>query len=621
MQYRREIDGLRAIAVVPVILFHAGFDWFRGGFIGVDVFFVISGYLITSIIISEKQEGRFSIANFYERRARRILPPLIFVMLVCLPLAWIWMLPSQLVDFGKSIMAVSAFVSNVLFWMQSGYFAGASDVKPLLHTWSLAVEEQYYIVFPVVVTLLWRYGQRWLVGLLMLALLASLGMAEWGWRHQPHANFFLAPSRVWELLVGALCAFYLFGKENVKGQELLSLLGAVLIGFSVVVFDESTPFPSLYGVIPVLGTALIILFASPETLVARVLSLPLLVAIGLISYSTYLWHQPLFAFGRLSGFLTASTSLVLIALAFVLGWLSWRYVERPFRNRQRVSLRRLLQTVVLLFIVLNASAFAFVKTDGFAGRYPEHDRFLVTLNTSEQGKYVHRRFAQRELKPFIADDRIKLFVVGDSYGEDIVNALYEAGISERLQISTHKITKQCGNLLVGSTLSSMVDPVHWPNCVRRGWYESNEVRQLLAEADAIWLVSSWLDWQVPFLPETLKNIQAASNARTLVFGKKNFGKIDVELLLRTNLDDRMKLQNTVRPILNASIEKMISSDSYVDVQALICGQNWACPLFDADAALLSYDGTHLTKAGAKFLGDRLTTHPLVVEALKLRSVE
>jgi peptidoglycan/LPS O-acetylase OafA/YrhL len=177
--YRREIDGLRALAVLPVILFHAGFDTFSGGFVGVDIFFVISGYLITSIILLEKSAGTFSLLRFYERRARRILPALFLVMAVCVPLAWVWLLPSDLKDFSQSLIAVSAFASNILFWRESGYFDTAAELKPLLHTWSLAVEEQYYVLFPLFLLFMWRYAKQWVVPILIMLALVSLGLAHW----------------------------------------------------------------------------------------------------------------------------------------------------------------------------------------------------------------------------------------------------------------------------------------------------------------------------------------------------------------------------------------------------------------------------------------------------------
>jgi peptidoglycan/LPS O-acetylase OafA/YrhL len=179
MDYRREIDGLRALAVLPVILFHAGFDSFSGGFVGVDVFFVISGYLITTIILSELEEGTFSIVNFYERRARRILPALFLVILVCIPFAWLWLLPIDMKDFSRSLVAVSFFASNILFWRESGYFDTAAELKPLLHTWSLALEKQFYVLFPLILILFWKIGKRWILVLLGLVCFDDLVLAGW----------------------------------------------------------------------------------------------------------------------------------------------------------------------------------------------------------------------------------------------------------------------------------------------------------------------------------------------------------------------------------------------------------------------------------------------------------
>ena len=214
MRYRQEIDGLRAVAVIPVVLFHAGFEIFGGGYVGVDVFFVISGYLITASSSDELEQGEFSIVRFYERRARRILPALFFVMLVCIPFAWIWMTPSQIEDFGRGLVAVSLFASNILFWSKIDYFAPAAEENPLLHTWSLAVEEQYYMFFPLFLLLAWRFGRNRVFYMIAAIAAVSLLLSEWAWRHTPVANFYLAPTRAWELLAGSLCAFVQFGREQ-----------------------------------------------------------------------------------------------------------------------------------------------------------------------------------------------------------------------------------------------------------------------------------------------------------------------------------------------------------------------------------------------------------------------
>ena len=336
MKYRREIDGLRAVAVLPVILFHAGFNIFSGGYVGVDVFFVISGYLITSILIGELEQGKFSIVRFYERRARRILPALFFVMLACLPFAYMWMLPPQLKEFAQSLVAVVFFVSNIFYFRESGYFAAAAELKPLLHTWSLAVEEQYYLIFPIFLLLVWRFGRNKVFWSVVFIAAMSLLLAEWGWRNAPSANFYLAPTRAWELLAGSICAFLTLGRSH-KSNNVLSVIGLAAIVFSIFAFDENTPFPSAYALVPVVGTALIIVFGRQGTWVAKLLSMRAFVAVGLISYSAYLWHQPLFAFARLRS-LTEPNYVLMAALAvaaLLLAWATWYWVEQPFRKPEK----------------------------------------------------------------------------------------------------------------------------------------------------------------------------------------------------------------------------------------------------------------------------------------------
>ena len=341
MKYRAEIDGLRALAVVPVILFHAGFELFSGGFVGVDVFFVISGYLITTILIEDIENKRFSIVNFYERRARRILPALFFVMLVCIPFAWMWMLPSQMKDFSQSLVAVSLFASNILFWRESGYFAAAAEEKPLLHTWSLAVEEQYYVLFPIFLILAWRFGKNRVFWMIVVMAAISLLLSEWGWRNKATANFYLAPTRAWELFAGSIAAFVI-QKQGVKKNDALAFFGLVAIIFSIFFYDKATPFPSVYALVPVLGVVLIVLHADKETYVAKLLSTKGFVGVGLISYSAYLWHQPLFAFARIRSLEHPSLVLmsILSCLALLLAYLTWKYIETPFRFSKKTSFHR-----------------------------------------------------------------------------------------------------------------------------------------------------------------------------------------------------------------------------------------------------------------------------------------
>jgi peptidoglycan/LPS O-acetylase OafA/YrhL len=347
MKYRAEIDGLRAIAVLPVILFHAGFHFFSGGFVGVDVFFVISGYLITTIILTEMEQQSFSIVNFYERRARRILPVLFVIMMLCIPFAYYLLLPTDMDDFSQSLVAVSFFSSNILFWQESGYWGAANELKPLLHTWSLAVEEQFYLFFPVFLIFMWRFPKRWILGSFLMIAVISFLLSEWAVHNSPTANFFLLPTRLWELGIGASIAFYfLYRKKTVHDllehkilKEVGGLLGLSMILFSVFFYSESTPFPSSYALVPTIGTGLIILFSSTGTIAGKILANRFLVGIGLVSYSAYLWHQPLFAFARHASPLKSEqyVFVLLIIATFVLSYLSWRFIEAPFRNKKKFS--------------------------------------------------------------------------------------------------------------------------------------------------------------------------------------------------------------------------------------------------------------------------------------------
>jgi peptidoglycan/LPS O-acetylase OafA/YrhL len=339
IKYRPEIDGLRAIAVIPVILFHAGFSAFKGGYVGVDIFFVISGYLITRIIIDDLMSGKFTFSQFYWRRAKRILPVLFFIMICCIPFAWIWMMPSEFKNFSQSLIAVNLFVSNFTFWLNTGYFAPVSGNMPLLHTWSLAVEEQYYLFFPPLLLLIWRYCRKALLPTILLMAAISIGISEWGSRNAPSANFYLAPSRVWELFAGSICTLIQVKRKNNidnnhNNYNFYSLIGIILILSSLFLFDKHTPFPSLYSLVPVSGAALILLYGTNETWVARLLSQKFIVTLGLMSYSAYLWHQPLFAFARLKNIYEPPIVIMgtLCLITFILAYITWRFVEQPCRK-------------------------------------------------------------------------------------------------------------------------------------------------------------------------------------------------------------------------------------------------------------------------------------------------
>jgi peptidoglycan/LPS O-acetylase OafA/YrhL len=342
--YRADIDGLRAIAVLAVLLFHAGVRAFSGGFVGVNVFFVISGYLITTIIHREIEAGRFSITQFYERRFRRNLPAAA-VLVVAVLVAGELLFPAHQQDgLARSAVAAALFSSNIFFYLESGYFADPAHSLPLLHTWSLAVEEQYYLLFPLVMLLIAKFGRRhytaWLLLLTGVSFAACVRVTE----SDAAAAFYLSPTRAWELMVGSLLAVNAVPPlQSRRTRELVAIAGIAMLAVSVMGFSEFTIFPGFAALIPVLGTAMLIHSgAHGETTTVRYLSVRPLVFVGLISYSLYLWHWPVIVFAQYYSVvpLTPVATVLMFGVIFALAIASWRYVEMPFRRKRVAAARR-----------------------------------------------------------------------------------------------------------------------------------------------------------------------------------------------------------------------------------------------------------------------------------------
>lgn len=434
--YRPEVDGLRAIAVAVVIFYHAGFAGFGGGYVGVDVFFVISGYLITGLLVADLAAGRFSIRRFYERRARRIFPALFLVMLCCIPFAWACLTPGQLDKFFESMVAVALFVSNLYFRSNINYFGASTETLPLVHAWSLSVEEQFYVVYPLLLLIVWRWRRASLSWLLVSFALVSLAACLWLETREPTLNFFSAPTRAWELLLGALIALErdkLLASRwgGAAWREVWSVVGLALILWAVFLYDSGTPFPGRFAVPPVLGSALVLCFCSPGTYLGRVLASRAFVAVGLMSYSAYLWHQPIFAFALSAsiGHPTKAVYVVLIALTAALSYLSWRYVERPFRQPARVSRTRVFRlslAATVAFVSIGVTGHVF---RGFSGRF---DRTAIELAASSRPSPKRSACHSESYKSLNPGQACRYFegettwaVLGDSHGVELAYALAE----------------------------------------------------------------------------------------------------------------------------------------------------------------------------------------------------
>lgn len=399
LKYRPDVDGLRAIAILPVVLFHAGISGFSGGFVGVDVFFVISGYLITSIIMREVNENNFAYTDFWARRARRILPASALMIVMVLIAGWFCMAPLDYFELARSARSQAYFAGNFYFWEEAGYFEGASELKPLLHTWSLAVEEQFYLLFPLLFLFFHRFFPSIKYFALVLVFIASFAGGAIAIHENPDGVFYLLPGRAWELLMGSLVAIY--GSRSVKNpllSEVISLSGLAMILYSIAFFNASTVFPGINALLPTLGAALIIWTNTHhDTRVKKLLSFRFFVWFGLISYSLYLWHWPVLVFARYLSIEEQQLpdKLLLVGISIVLGYLSWKYIETPFRKKQWLPTNaRILAGAFLSIMVIATIAQTIRRAEGYPPRLPER-----ALNYARAAEWSDEQKACADLEP------------------------------------------------------------------------------------------------------------------------------------------------------------------------------------------------------------------------------
>ncbi|BBC70963.1 acyltransferase [Altererythrobacter sp. B11] len=437
--YRPDIDGLRALAVLSVVFYHAGFRGFSGGYVGVDIFFVISGYLITGIIVRDLEVSRHTIARFYRRRVLRIFPALFFVTLVTTALAAIFLLPSELERYARSLAAATLFGSNVLFYGESGYFDAASEVKPLLHTWSLAIEEQFYIIWPLALAWVGATRLRRLRLLVWTVTAASLVAAIVMVSRDREAAFYLLPSRAWELGIGGVIATLPRRPLPRWLDEVLAAAGGLAILLCVWKYNVLTTFPGLTAVPVCGGAALIILTGTHRaTLVSRILSLRPAIFVGKISYSLYLWHWPVLVFAAVS-LLPGSRmtiNLAAVALSFVLAFLSWRFVETPFRvGGPRWSDRAVFGAALAAMAAALVTAGVLLAANGFANRYSPHERKIASyLYLDQEESYRSGSCFISDYSQTFAKDRCLqagggkplVLLIGDSYSAHLWPGLSQA---------------------------------------------------------------------------------------------------------------------------------------------------------------------------------------------------
>ena len=432
LKYRPEIDTLRAIAVLAVIIYHANFYLFgnlvfSGGYLGVDIFFIISGYLITSIILKELiEKDSFSFKNFYIKRIKRILPALLFVMLVSIPFSWIYLYPTDLVSFSKSILYSLGFTSNFYFHF-SGLEYGSPEglLKPFLHTWSLSVEEQYYILFPIGLVLVFKFLRKHLLYFFLICFVISLLLADWGSKNYPSATFYFLHTRIWELILGSLLAYYEI-KLGHRGQnkilcQIFPILGLTLIVYSFFSFDGKIFHPSFYTLIPAIGVSLILWFSYEDNFILKILSYKVFVKIGLISYSLYLWHYPIFSFANhLEIFFNNNLEkFLLILVTFILSIFTYYFIEQP--ARKKVSLKIIISSLAIIFFIIVTYSVTVITMEGFTNRlkvknYQKKHTFLYLEKDNEACFGRICNFGSKEQK---------IILLGDSHLGSLAYDLYD----------------------------------------------------------------------------------------------------------------------------------------------------------------------------------------------------
>ena len=630
-KYRPEIDGLRAIAILPVIFYHAGLQIFSGGYVGVDIFFVISGYLISSIILSEIETGKFSLINFYQRRARRILPALFCVILISTPFAWFILLPADLELFGNSAFSALTFWSNYIFYFEIDYFETSSKLKPLLHTWSLSIEEQFYIIYPILLIFFFKFGKKTFIIFLIISAIISLALAQWAgnlkftypyfekeflfFNQSSLTNFFLPIGRIWELIIGILIAFYIKknGQPN-RFNEILTLFGLILIFYSVFTFTPETNYPSFHTLLPTIGTGLLILFMNSKTFIHKIFSQKLLVFIGLISYSAYLYHFPIFTFIEYSNYLENSLLLkiILILITFFISFVSWKYIEKPFRNKKKITTKLFIYILLVLYLLTSLFVIFNFHNKGFKSRFDkDFKNFSINFNSKEleQETTLYKKKLRLE-NEFITNDKKKILIIGNSVAIDLLMSFDQnSDLFVDYEFKEYYFKPQ--NLLK----NSYKDKLKIDKLINN---------KLFVDADILMVSSLYNEYETNFsknnVIKLLKNFAKKHNKLLVITGNNPvfYDESGINPVLsillknkKNNLSEKeleqlyyKRLSSKFRSIANKVKKTAIKLDIiFLDKYDYACTlDKKVCDVLTDEKKLLYFDGIHYTKNGAKYFG-------------------
>jgi len=630
LTYRPHIDGLRAIAVLSVLVYHLEESLLPGGFVGVDIFFVISGFLITKLIVKELDEsGSFSFRDFYIRRTRRLLPAMLTTFILCYVPAFILFSPQHLAEFATSTIYAVLSISNFYFWDTAGYFDSASSFKPLLHTWSLAVEEQFYFAWPLTLVLLFKLNNRKiLTAFVVLMAIASLALNEFFFNNQTligswfevenyrstldinASAFYLIPFRVYEFAIGASLIFIRVERFGQKVTLPLFCSGLAFIAYSLFYFDGKMNFPSYFALLPCIGAAMIILSGSHHAF-ARLLTNPLAVGLGLISYSLYLVHWPVIVFYKYTMFkeMTNVDYAWILGLSLVLASLSYRFIEQPFRKPKGVikavkpNKKFLLGSAFAALVVCSVSVNAYVSK-GWTWRYPEDVLAQLTMSAGDYANLPSEGEAFYE-GDFAHNGKPKLLVIGDSMAADFINAVVEGGSFRKLDITGIMINNNCKSLFPLPERVYLDLFFGGAEVCKQEHKRVLELEDRMAQADTVILASHWWDarFQV-FIERTARYLRGLGVKNVMVLGMKVQRYEGVHLLANHPLSQLKKMRTQVSPSTvyhNQILRNFAKNYVYFDLLDQFCNEE-GCLRVTEDGYLTVFDAVHMTPQGAAYVG-------------------